>query len=240
MRTTAAIAAAAALVAGLASRAPAQQNCGPCGSDFVAYETGEKVGINTVFTVTTPFTSGTVDLTKSHRLLVPAGINGQSPANPGVHYFGVEAEKGTYDTNTTPDRMFSTSLGTVTFKPGTIKFFYDPTSKAPVPGNPGPPPTADPLLCFAARTGSKGPKPDIATTDQFGTQHPSLMGIAYACVASSISGPAPAESWIVCFSQRTRDAIKPPDVNLNTLDLGSFSNMDLDPLDEVCLQATVQ
>jgi len=241
MRMTAAIVATAALVAGLAGRAPAQvNNCGPCGDDFVAYETGEKIGMNTVFTVTTPFDSGTVKLTRTHRLLVPSGTNGAVPANTALHYLGLETENGTYDTTTTPDRMFSTSLGTVTFKPGAIKFFYDPTSKAPVPGNPGPPPSANPLLCFAARTGSRGPKPDITETDQFGTQHPSLMGVAYACVAASISGAAPAESWIVCFSQRTRDALRPPNVNLATQDLGTFSDLNLDPLDEVCVQATVQ
>jgi len=87
---------------------------------------------------------------------------------------------------------------------------------------------------------SKAPKPNVTTTDQFGTQHPSVTGVAYACVAASLSGPAPAESWRVCFSQKTKDVLQPPDVFLTTQDLGTFADLGVDPLDEVCVQAEVQ
>jgi hypothetical protein len=231
----------AAALAALAGRSPAQQpNSCTCSSDFVAYETGDKERMNELVTVATPFDTGTVLLTRTHRLLVPATINGTTQPGSGVHYLGVETDNGSYDTKTTPERMFSTSLGAVTFKPGGLSFFYDPTSKAPVPNPAGPAPSAAPLLCFKANTGSKGPKADITTTDQFGTQHPMLMSVDYACVAASLSGPAPSESWIVCLKQRTKDAVKPPHVNLVTQDLGSFPDMKLDPIDEVCVQAQVQ
>jgi hypothetical protein len=124
--------------------------------------------------VTTPFATGTVQLTKAHRLLVPAGMNGPSPVNSDLHYLGVEADAGTYDTSTTPTRTFTTSLGTVTFKPAQIKFLYDPASKSLALPLPPPPPVSAPLLCFVAKSGSKAPKPDVTTTDQFGTQHPSV------------------------------------------------------------------
>ncbi len=238
------IVATAALLAALAgsSRAqPGPPSCNnPCSGDYVAYELGDKITIDMLVTVTTPFTSGTVNLTRSHRLLVPAGINGAQPANPTLHYFGVETDRGTYDTSTTPTRMFSTSLGNVTFKPGSLSFFYDPASKAVLPGSPGPAPTADPYLCFSARPGSKGPKPDLTTTDQFGTQHPSLMSVDYACVTASLNGTVPSEAWLVCFKQRTKDSLKPPQVAVNTQDLGNYPVLDVDPIDEVCVTAQVQ
>jgi hypothetical protein len=120
----------AALVAGLATHAAAQQQCGPCGSDWVSYEMKDKLSLNTTLTVTSPFTSGSIFLTKTHRLLVPAGLNGAGPASPEPHYLGVELLPGTYDTTTTPPLTFTTALGSVTFKPGQLKFFYDPSSKA--------------------------------------------------------------------------------------------------------------
>ena|SRR5215471_12871337 len=80
----------------------------------------------------------------------------------------------------------------------------DPASKSLALPLPPPPPASAPLLCFVAKSGSKAPKPDVTTTDQFGTQHPSVTGVAYACVAASLSGPAPSESWMVCFSQKTK------------------------------------
>jgi hypothetical protein len=149
-----------------------------------------------------------VVLSKTHRLLVPAGLNGAVPVNPALHFLGVQADAGSYDVSTTRARMFSTSLGTVTFKPGTIRFFYDPLAKS--------------------------------LSAQFGTQHPSLTRLDYACVDVSLSGPAPAEAWIVCFNQKTKDALNPPNVILTTQDLGQFSDMRVDPLDEVCVQAQVQ
>jgi hypothetical protein len=56
----------------------------------------------------------------------------------------------------------------------------------------------------------------------------------------SLSGPAPAEAWIVCFNQKTKDALNPPNVFPTTQDLGQFPDMRVDPIDEVCVQATVQ
>jgi hypothetical protein len=44
----------------------------------------------------------------------------------------------------------------------------------------------------------------------------------------------------VCFNQKTRDALDPPNVFLTTQHLGQFAGMRVDPLDEVCVQATVQ
>src|SRR6185369_12404695 len=120
----------AAAVAGLATHAAAQQQCGPCGSDWVAYEMQDKVQLNTPITVTSPFTTGSVLMTKTHRLLVPAGLNGSGPASPEPHYLGVELLPGTYDVTTTPPLKFTTAIGSVTFKPGQLKFFYDPSSKS--------------------------------------------------------------------------------------------------------------
>ena len=231
----------AALLAALAGSSSAQQQCGPCDSgDFVAYELKDKETMNQVEVVTSPFTTGSILLTRTHRLLVPAGLNGAPVANPVVHFLGVESNAGSYDVSTTPKRTFSTSLGTVTFNPGSVKFFYDPTSKSLSAPLPAPPPATPPMLCITARSGSKAPKPDVSTTDQFGTQHPSLTGLDYACVNVSLGGPAPAEAWIVCFNQKTKDALSPPDVWLTTQDLGQFPDMRVDPLDEVCVQATVQ
>lgn len=136
--------------------------------------------------MTSPFTTGSILLTKTHRLPAPAGLNGAPVAKPVVHYLGVKTNAGSYDVSTTPKRTFSTSLGTVTFNPGSVKFFD------------------------------------------------------YACVNVGLGGPAPAEAWIVCFNQKTRDALDPPDVWLTTQDLGQFPGMRVDPLDEVCVQATVQ
>ena len=110
----------AAVVAGLATHAAAQQQCGPCGSDWVAYEMKDKISLNTSLTVTSPFTTGSVLLTKTHRLLVPAGLNGAGPASPEPHYLGVELLPGTYDTTTTPFLTFTTALGSVTLKPGQL------------------------------------------------------------------------------------------------------------------------
>lgn len=241
MRSKVIILGTAALSAALAGSSPAQPICGgPCSDDFVAYELKDKEAMNQPEVVTSPFTTGSILLTRTHRLLVPAGLNGAPVANPVVHYLGVEINAGSYDSSTTPKRMFSTSLGTVTFNPGSVKFFYDPTTKSLSAPLPPPPPATPPMLCFAARSGSKSPKPDVSTTDQFGTQHPSLTGLDYACVNVSLGGPAPAEAWIVCFNQKTRDALDPPDVWLTTQDLGQFPDMRVDPVDEVCVQATVQ
>jgi hypothetical protein len=57
---------------------------------------------------------------------------------------------------------------------------------------------------------------------------------------STSLGTVTAEAWIVCFNQKTGDALDPPDVWLTTQDLGQFPGMRVDPLDEVCVQATVQ
>jgi hypothetical protein len=65
--------------------------------------------------VTSPFTTGSILLAKTHRLLVPAGLNGAPVANLVVHYLGVEVKAGSYDVSTTPKRTFSKSLGTVAF-----------------------------------------------------------------------------------------------------------------------------
>lgn len=65
--------------------------------------------------MTSPFTTGSILLAKTHRLLVPAGLNGAPVANLVVHYLGVEINAGSYDVSTTPKRTFSTSLGTVNF-----------------------------------------------------------------------------------------------------------------------------
>jgi hypothetical protein len=235
-----AIVATAALIAALAGSSPADKKHKPHKDNFVAYELKDKEPINTLVTVTTPFATGTVQLTRTHRLFVPDGMNGASPMNPDLHYLGVEAQAGTYDTSTTPARTFTTSLGTMTFKPAQIRFFYDPASKSLAsPAPPAPPPTA-PLLCFVAKSGSKAPKADVTTTDQFGTQNPSITRFAYACVAASLSGPAPSESWVVCLNQKTKNPLNPPDVFLTTQDLGTFADLRVDPLDEVCVQAQVQ
>ena len=235
-----AIVAPAAFIAALAGSSAAHRVCGPCTDDFVAYELKDKEAINTPVTVTTPFATGTVQLTKTYRSLVPDGMNGAPPMNPVLHYLGVEAEAGTYDASTTPARTFTTSLGSVTFNPAQIKFFFDPAFKSLTPSPPPAPPVTAPLLCFVAKSGSKAPKANVTTTDQFGTQHPSVTGVAYACVAASLSGPAPSESWVVCLNQKTKDALHPPDVFLTTQDLGTFSDLRVDPLDEVCVEAQVQ
>ena len=230
----------AALVAGLATHAAAQQQCGPCGSDWVSYEMTDKLSLNTTLTVTSPFTSGSIFLTKTHRLLVPAGLNGAGPASPEPHYLGVELLPGTYDTTTTPPLTFTTALGSVTFKPGQLKFFYDPSSKSLTPPVPPAPPKTNPKLCFTARSGSTGPKSKLTTVDQFGTQQPALTGVDYACVDVTLDGSIPVENWMVCFNQKTKPALFPPDVWLTTQDLGSFPDIRMDPLDEVCVQARVQ
>ena len=230
----------AAVVAGFATHAAAQQQCGPCGSDWVAYEMKDKISLNTSLTVTSPFTTGSVFLTKTHRLLVPAGLNGAGPASPEPHYLGVELLPGTYDTTTTPFLTFTTAIGSVTFKPGQLKFFYDPSSKSLTPPVPPAPQKTNPKLCFTARSGSTGPKSKLTTVDQFGTQQPSLTGVDYACVDVSLDGSIPTENWMVCFNQKTKPALFPPDVWLTTQDLGSFPDIRMDPLDEVCVQAQVQ
>ena len=230
----------AAVVAGLATHAAAQQQCGPCGSDWVSYEMKDKISLNTSLTVTSPFTTGSVLMTKTHRLLVPAGLNGSGPASPEPHYLGVELLPGTYDASTTPLLTFTTALGTVTFKPGTFKFFYDPSSKSLTPPVPPAPQKANPKLCFSARSGSTGPKSKLTTVDQFGTQQPALIGVDYACVDVTLDGSIPVENWMVCFNQKTKPQLFPPDVWLTTQDLGSFPDIRMDPLDEVCVQAQVQ
>src|SRR5262249_4787838 len=75
----------------------------------------------------------------------------------------VEADAGSYDVNTTPAHMFSTSLGTVTFKPGAIKFFYDPTAKSL--SALAPPPPLPARLCSASQAGplDAGPIRDAAS-----------------------------------------------------------------------------
>jgi hypothetical protein len=50
--------------------------------DFVAYEPKDKEAMNQVATVSSPFTTGTILLTRTHRLLVPTGLNGAVPVNP--------------------------------------------------------------------------------------------------------------------------------------------------------------
>ena len=170
----------AAVVAGFATHAAAQQQCGPCGSDWVAYEMKDKIQLNTSLTVTSPFTTGSIFLTKTHRLLVPAGLNGAGPASPEPHFLGVELLPGTYDSTTTPPLTFTTALGSVTFKPGPLKFFYDPSSKSLTPPVPPAPPKTNPKLCFSARSGSTGPKSKLTTVDQFGMQQPALTGVDYA------------------------------------------------------------
>ena len=147
----------AAVVAGLATHAAAQQQCGPCGSDWVAYELQDKIQLNTPITVTSPFTTGSVLMTKTHRLLVPAGLDGSGPASPEPHYLGV-----------------------------------------------------------------------------------ALIGVDYACVDVTLDGSIPVENWMVCFNQKTKPQLFPPDVWLTTQDLGSFPDIRMDPLDEVCVQAQVQ
>ena len=52
--------------------------------------------MNQVETVTSPFTTGTIELTRTHRLLVPAGLNGAVPVNPVLHFLGVETDAGSY------------------------------------------------------------------------------------------------------------------------------------------------
>jgi len=166
--------------------------------------------------------------------------NGSGPASPEPHYLGVELLPGTYDASTTPLLTFTTALGTVTFKPGTFKFFYDPSSKSLTPPVPPAPQKANPKLCFSARSGSTGPKSKLTTVDQFGTQQPALIGVDYACVDVTLDGSIPVENWMVCFNQKTKPQLFPPDVWLTTQDLGSFPDIRMDPLDEVCVQAQVQ
>jgi hypothetical protein len=229
-----------ALIVALAGSSPAHKPPKKHKDNFVAYELKDKEPINTQVTVTTPFATGTIQLRKTHRLFVPDGMNGASPMNPDLHYLGVEADAGTYDPSTTPARTFTTSLGVMTFTPAQIRFFYDPAFKSLTPPVPPAPPVTAPLLCFVAKSGSKAPKADVTTTDQFGTQNPSITRFAYACVAASLSGSAPRASWVVCLNQKTKNPVKPPDVFLTTQDLGSFADLRVDPLDEVCVQAQVQ
>ena len=92
-------------------------------------------------------------------------------------YLGVELLPGTYDVTTTPLLKFTTAIGSVTFKPGQLKFFYDPSSKSLTPPVPPAPPKTNPKLCFTARSGSTGPKSQLTTVDQFGTQQPTLTGV---------------------------------------------------------------
>jgi hypothetical protein len=157
-----------------------------------------------------------VVLSKTHRLLVPAGLNGAVPGNPALHFLGVEADAGSYDVSTTPARMFSTSLGTVTFKPGTIKFFYDPAAKS-LSALPPPPPASSPMLCFSARTGSEARHLDDGSVrDAASLAHRPRLRLRQR----EPVGPSPAEAWVVCFNQKTKDALNPPNVFLTTQDLG--------------------
>jgi hypothetical protein len=52
--------------------------------------------------------------------------------------------------------------------------------------------------------------------------------------------PARMFSTFARFNQKTRDALNPPDVFLTTQDLGQSSDLRVDPLDEVCVQAQKQ
>ena len=133
--------------------------------------------------------------------------------------------------NTTPAHMFSTSLGTVTFKPGAIKFFYDPTAKSL--SALAPPPPLPARLCSASQAGhlDDGPIRDAASL-----AHGHRLRLRQRESVGSGAGRG-VDSLL---NQETKDALNPPNVFLTTQDLVQFSDMRVDPLDEVRVQAQVQ
>ena len=203
--------------------------------DFMAYETNTTPVLNAPVVANTVFGSGTVDVTRLHRVLTPVDLNGMNPSAPTdpSHFAGFEATDVTFPT-AIPARTFTTDLGMVVFKPAQIRFVLDPCTKVLGP-TPGPPPASGlAFLCFVAGSGSSGPKLTADCADQFGDFSAQFLRVAYACVAAGLGPtPAPPEQWFVCLAERGPH--RPPNVSLDTLDFGAFPDVNLASPDEVCL-----
>jgi hypothetical protein len=73
--------------------------------------------------------------------------------------------------------------------------------------------------------------------------NPAVHFLGVEAYAGSYDGDDHAGAHVLHFTrfnQKTRDALNPPDVFLTTQDLGQSSDLRVDPLDEVCVQAQKQ
>ncbi len=202
------------------------QTC-PCpGADHAAYEL--KVPLHTTATATTAFGTAAVTLHRARRLhtpLAPAPLD-------GPHFVGYEIEGNVPDPGTV---TLTTALGLVTGQAKKEAWLVVPANKdlSSAPPAPGDQPA---WVCFSGTL--KGPKPDVATTDQFGSQVMQLHRVESVCAPATLDGsPPPAGPWRVCFSAKMKDPMQPPQVFVTTV-FQTFS-YDLEPVDELCVQATL-
>ena len=223
----------------LALPAVARTQCGCPADDFMAYQTNTESVVNSIQHVNTVFGTGDVDVVKLHRVLTPVDLNGMNPGAPGdnIHFAGFETSNVSFPKFAVPNRTFTTDLGMVDFRAAQIRFLYDPCTKVVGP-TPGPPPVSGlAFLCWVAGTGSNGPKLTADCDDQFGDFQAQVLRVAYACLAVGLGAtPAPPEQWFVCLSER--GAHQPPNVSLDTLDFGTFPNVNLASPDEICLNVS--
>jgi hypothetical protein len=212
--------------------------CGCPADDFTAYETNTTPVVGAPVEANTAIGSGMVDVERLHRVLTPVDLNGMNPAAPtdNTHFAAFETSTAGFP-KLALSRTFVTDLGMVTFKAAQIRFLIDPCTKVVGP-TPGPPPSSGlAFLCFAAGSGSSGPKLTADCDDQFGDFQAQLLRVAYACVAVGLGAtPAPPEQWLVCLGER--GAHRPPNVSLDTLDFGAFPDVNLASPDEICLNVS--
>ncbi len=211
----------------LASTAQAQVCPCPCppGADHAAYEL--KVPVDASATVTTAAGTGNLDLIRARRLHAPLA---PQPLD-GPHFVGYEVDGSVPAPGAV---VLNTAIGQVTGDATKTKWLVVPANKSLV--SPPPAPGDQPAwVCFSGSL--KGPKPDLATTDQFGSQLSALHRVETVCAPATLDGSAPPPGpWRVCFSAKPKPPVQPGVVFVTTI-FQSFE-YDLEPVDEICVSAT--
>lgn len=220
------------LTAGTAMAQVCTFPCCPCdivAGDYAAYEL--KVPLDASANVTTALGTAVVHVNRARRLHAPL-----SPLPlDGLHYVGYEVDS---PTPFAPGAVtLNTALGQVTGTASKVVWLVIPANKSLAPPAPAPPASQEAFLCFSGQL--KGPKTDLATTDQFGSQVNKLHKVDSVCMPASLDGSAPGASWRVCFDSKPDPSIDPPAVWVSTI-LQTINGYDLEPVDEICIQATPQ
>jgi len=206
--------------------------CCPCvivDGDFAAYEL--KVPLSASATVTTAYGSASLQVDRARRLHAPLA---PQPLD-GLHFVGYEVDS---PTPFAPGAVtLNTALGQVTGTASRVKWLVIPANKSLAAPAPAAPPDQDAFLCFSGQL--KGPNSDVPATDQFGSQVMSLHKVDSVCAPATLDGSAPSASWRVCFDTRPKPAVDPPAIWATTI-LQTINDYDLEPVDEICVQATLQ
>jgi hypothetical protein len=208
------------------------QGCCPCGTatgDYLAYEL--KQSLDASVTVTTSLGTSNFHVNRSRRLHTPVA---PLPLD-SLHYLGYEVDSPT--PFAPGDITINTSLGQVTGTATKVKWVVIPAAKSHSAPAPAAPTSTEAFVCFGGNN-LKGPKSDVSTTDQFGSQVMGLHRVDSVCAPGTLDGSAPGTTWRVCFDAKPKPPVDPDPVWLRTV-LQVINGYDLEPVDEFCVQGTL-